>query len=131
MHHLLILNICTDCRFCSYGLVELRKKEKETDFMVLATGKIKQLAKCALFLLHTDNIWVDGHTVPVCKYLSVCKENLSFYCPVLYTIILVNTIGFLIRIKTIFKTKGLWKKNLTYLFKLNSLYWFYGLACFW
>lgn len=131
MHQLFFLNICTDCGFYSYGLVELTKEEKETDIMVLETGKIKQLAKCALFLLHTDNIWVDGHTVPVCKYLSVCKENLSFYCPLLQTIMLVNTIGFLICIKTVFKTKGLWRKSLTYLFRLNSLYWFYGLACFW
>lgn len=119
MHHLCILSICTDCGFCSYGLVELRREEKETDDMVPATGEIKQLAKCALFYVHTDNIWVDGHTVPVCKYLSVCKENLSLYCPVLQTIILVNTAGFLICIKTIFKTKGLWKKNLTYHFRLN------------
>lgn len=131
MHHFFILNVCTDCGFCSYGPVELIKEEKEADIRVLATGKIKQLAKCALFLPYTNNIWVDGHTLPVCKYLSVCKENLCFYCPMLQTIILVNTIGFLICIKTIFKTKGLWKKNLTYLFRLNSLYCFYALACFW
>lgn len=75
---------------------ELRKEEKETDIIVPATGEIKQLAKYALLYMHTDNIWVDGHTVPVSKYLSVCKENLSLYCPVLQTIILVNSTGFLI-----------------------------------
>lgn len=43
MHQLFFLNICTDCEFYSYGLVELTKEEKEIDIMVLATGKIKQL----------------------------------------------------------------------------------------
>jgi len=102
MHHLRILSISTDCGFCSYGLVELRRKEKEAGIMVLATDEIKQLAKCALFYMHTDNIWVDGHKVPADKYLSVCKENLSLYCPMLQTVILVNTIGFIMCIKTIF-----------------------------
>lgn len=119
MNHLFVLSISAERGFCSYRLVELRKEEKETVAIVSATGKTKQLAKCALFYMHTDNIWVDGHTVPVYKYLSVCKESIRLYCPMMQTVILVNITGFLICIKTIFKTNGMWEKNPLYFIRLN------------